>query len=246
MSVAVDRGTDQLGIPTRILVAGSDLLAGALASALETYGFSTRHIAPREPEITRGIEWRPNLVIVDARGLDVASGAALIGDMRQVGSQICVIDTPDHGDRPDAWIKAGTSALVDGREPFEKLFRTINRLLRRGPVPATGRQGPRPPLALTGAARRSQDPALWPFSSLTEREQVVLAELMEGHCAEEIATEGFVSISTVRSQIKAILNKLGVNSQLAAVALTRRAGWSPDDTARSTPKASGARRARNS
>jgi two-component system, NarL family, nitrate/nitrite response regulator NarL len=245
MSLVVDSGPDQMGIPTRILVAGSDLLAGALASALETYGFSTRHIVPREPEITRGVEWQPNLVIVDARGLDVASGSALIGHMRRVGSQICVIDTPDRGDRPDAWIKAGTSALVDEREPFDKLFRTINRLLRRGPVSATQPGGPRPPLALTGSARRPRDPVLWPFASLTEREQVVLAELMEGHCAEEIATAGFVSISTVRSQIKAILNKLGVNSQLAAVALARRAGWSPVDATRSTSRSPGARRARN-
>ena len=66
------------------------------------------------------------------------------------------------------------------------------------------------------------------FDVLTDREQVVLAELMEGHCAEEIANAAFVSISTIRSQIKAILQKLGVNSQLAAVAMARRAGWSLD------------------
>jgi DNA-binding CsgD family transcriptional regulator len=37
-----------------------------------------------------------------------------------------------------------------------------------------------------------------------------------------------VSISTVRSQIKSILQKLGVNSQLAAVAMARQAGWGGD------------------
>jgi DNA-binding NarL/FixJ family response regulator len=244
MSFVVGSGPDQLGIPARILVAGSDVLAGALASALETYGFATRHIAPREPEIARGIEWRPNLFIVDARGLDVVSGAALIGHMLQVGSQICVIDAADDGDRLDAWMKAGTSALHDDREPFDKLFRTINRLLRMSLVPQTER-GSKPSLALTAAAQRPHDPALWPFATLTEREQVVLAELMEGHCAEEIATAAFVSISTVRSQIKAIRNKLGVNSQLAAVALARRAGWSLDGSPRSSPKPLSGGRARN-
>ena len=59
---------------------------------------------------------------------------------------------------------------------------------------------------------------------------------MEGHCAEEIANAAFVSISTVRSQIKAILQKLGVNSQLAAVALARRAGWSLDSARGTLPK----------
>ncbi len=67
------------------------------------------------------------------------------------------------------------------------------------------------------------------FAVLTDREKVVLAELIEGHCAEEIANAAYVSISTVRSQIKAILQKLGVNSQLAAVAQARRAGWSLDN-----------------
>ena len=66
-----------------------------------------------------------------------------------------------------------------------------------------------------------------PFADLTDV-SVVLAELVEGHCAEEIAQAEFVSISTVRSQIKAILQKLGVSSQLAAVALARRADWSPN------------------
>ena len=35
----------------------------------------------------------------------------------------------------------------------------------------------------------------------------------------------FVSLATVRSHIRAILQKLGVNSQLAAVAAATKAGW---------------------
>ena len=67
---------------------------------------------------------------------------------------------------------------------------------------------------------------------------------MEGHCAEEIAQAAFVSISTVRSQIKAILQKLGVSSQLAAVALARRADWSLDSPAGSSTQPSNSRRKR--
>ena len=48
---------------------------------------------------------------------------------------------------------------------------------------------------------------------------------MEGANAEHIAARAFVSVSTVRSHIKAILWKLGVGSQLAAVAVAQRAGW---------------------
>ena len=53
---------------------------------------------------------------------------------------------------------------------------------------------------------------------LTERERSVLTALMEGKSAEQIAAESFVSVCTVRTQIRQVLLKLGVRSQLAAVA----------------------------
>ena len=81
-------------------------------------------------------------------------------------------------------------------------------------------------------ARRAK---LAPFDVLTEREKYVLSELMDGHCADEIARRASVSISTVRSQIKAILQKLGVNSQLAVAALARQAGWAYDAVADGEP-----------
>ncbi len=244
MSVVVRRRPEPLGTPVRILVAGSDLLAGALASALEACGFATKHILPREPEIERGVDWRPNLVIIDVRSLDVTSGSALIRRLRRVDLQVCVIDAADNGDRFNTWMRAGTSALIDGSEPFDQLFRTINHLLKMGSPPQTAPKSSAS-LAFTRAAERPRDPRLQLFDILTEREQVVLAELMEGHCAEEIANAAFVSISTVRSQIKAILQKLGVNSQLAAVAIARRAGWSRDSPPRNSPKPSSSQRTRS-
>ena len=39
----------------------------------------------------------------------------------------------------------------------------------------------------------------------------------------------FVALTTVRSQIRAILRKLGVRSQLAAVAYVNRMGWTLAD-----------------
>jgi two-component system, NarL family, nitrate/nitrite response regulator NarL len=243
MSVPHQDTPGPLGIPARILVAGSSLLASALASALTACGFATRHIVPREPEIERGIEWRPNLVLVDVHYVDLSSGFAFVGELHRAGLRVCVIDAADDPDRQSAWRGAGASALVDGSEPFDQLFQTVNRLLRNGPTPQAGGSQPRP-LGLTDGAEKPSDPGLQPFTVLTEREQAVLAELMEGHCAEEIANAAFVSISTIRSQIKAILQKLGVNSQLAAVALARRAGWSLESARENAARASSGRSAR--
>jgi two-component system, NarL family, nitrate/nitrite response regulator NarL len=85
--------------------------------------------------------------------------------------------------------------------------------------------------ALLEAARRAQaddDERLAPFAALTTRERQVLAHLMHGHSAEEISRVEFVSLATVRSQIRGILQKLDVSSQLAAVTMAQQAGWTPD------------------
>ena len=161
----------------------------------------------------------------------------MLGELRRAGLRACVIDASDDDDRLDAWKDAGTSTLIDGREPFDRLLRMIS-------PPASSRcNGSFTASAfVTYTSKQEQGPVVGCFDDLTEREQSVLAELMEGHCAEEIAKAAFVSISTVRSQIKAILQKLGVNSQLAAVALTRRAGWSSKNSVAGRGERASARR----
>ena len=56
------------------------------------------------------------------------------------------------------------------------------------------------------------------LSSLTGREEEVLRLLYQGLAVRIIAERGEVTEATVRSQVKAILRKLDVNSQIAAVA----------------------------
>jgi DNA-binding NarL/FixJ family response regulator len=62
---------------------------------------------------------------------------------------------------------------------------------------------------------------------LTRREVDVLAQLVLGRSAAEIARAHVVSELTVRSQLKSILHKLDVPCQIAAVALVKRAAWEP-------------------
>ncbi len=224
MTVRIGGGLKRSGISARILIAGNDLLTGALANAFQKFGFSTMYLTPGAKEIERGTKWEPDLVLLDVRSFDVTAGSALILRVRRAGLRVCVIDTADDNCRLAAWMQAGVSALIDENESFDHLFRTTTRLLRTDSRRQT-RRGPASSLAST-LADELRDASLDLSLILTEREQVVLAELMEGHNAEEIAKAGYVSISTVRSQIKAILQKLGVNSQLAAVAIARRAGWS--------------------
>ncbi len=58
--------------------------------------------------------------------------------------------------------------------------------------------------------------------TLTGREREILQLLAAGQRAPTIAAHSVVSAATVRAQIRAVLTKLGVHSQLEAVALYTR------------------------
>lgn len=70
-----------------------------------------------------------------------------------------------------------------------------------------------------------RDELLRRLDLLTRREVDVLALVVRGRTATEIAREHVVSEMTVRSQLKSILHKLEVPCQLAAVALAKEAAW---------------------
>lgn len=65
------------------------------------------------------------------------------------------------------------------------------------------------------------------LDALSRREVDVLAQVVLGRTATEIARDHVVSEQTVRSQLKSILRKLDAPSQLVAVAMVERAGWEP-------------------
>jgi DNA-binding CsgD family transcriptional regulator len=65
---------------------------------------------------------------------------------------------------------------------------------------------------------------------LTPKEAQVLADLMAGSNAKTIAHASGLSEATVRTHIRSVLAKFGVNSQLAAVVLARDLGFDPAGT----------------
>jgi DNA-binding CsgD family transcriptional regulator len=65
---------------------------------------------------------------------------------------------------------------------------------------------------------------------LTPKETQVLADLMVGRSAKSMARTSGLSESTVRTHIRSVLAKFGVNSQLAAVVLARDLGFDPTGT----------------
>lgn len=77
--------------------------------------------------------------------------------------------------------------------------------------------------AASSAARVSQ-------VRLTPKETQVLVDLMAGRNAKTIAHASGLAEATVRTHIRSVLAKFGVNSQLAAVVLARDLGFDPMTT----------------
>jgi DNA-binding NarL/FixJ family response regulator len=166
---------------------------------------------------------RPTVVLLDLDlGHDV-SGLPLIGPLRDTGAEIVVMTGTADGARLGECIEAGAAGVFRKSQPFEQLVDAIRVAAGHGSVtPATARQE----LLRELRERRSAESArLAPLGHLTPRESEVLRLLTEGRSAQKIASDLVVSLATVRSQIRSVLVKLGVNSQLEAVALARRSGW---------------------
>ena len=124
-----------------------------------------------------------------------------------------------------AWcIQAGAVGLADKEQPVRSLIELVHRVLN-----GENTLGPKEKDALLELGRRHSNEVhrrRAPFLDLTEREQVVLTHLLDGQPVRTIARLSGVTEATIRSHIRSIFRKLGVNSQLRAVSLARQVGWS--------------------
>jgi two-component system, NarL family, nitrate/nitrite response regulator NarL len=125
------------------------------------------------------------------------------------------------------WIELGASAVLTHDASLIEIADTIDRLHRQEVVLGVSvREGL---LSRLRAKRQADLDRSALFATLTKREAQVLRELAHGATPEEVARASFVSLNTVRTQIRGILAKLGVTSVVSAVAMAYRTGWMPAD-----------------
>ena len=147
-----------------------------------------------------------------------------ITDLVEAGTRVVVLTASEDRDSVAEALRNGAAAFVQKSEPFDRLVAVIRDVAGGTEMPASHRAEMIDELR---AHERERHPLLERFRSLSSRETEVLGQLIAGLTPAEIAETQFVALSTVRSQQKSIYRKLGVNTQLAAVALARRAGWAP-------------------
>jgi len=173
----------------------------------------------------------PDIVLLDLYLAGGRSGITLMPMLQAPGRTVIVLTGATDPTILARALDAGADAVLGKAMPFEQLVREILAIREGRTVEADRRNFQVRREARAAEEQRAR--SLAPFAALTRREEQVLAMLLDGVQAAEIAERSFVSLATVRSQIRSILAKLGTGSQLTAVSMAIKAGWAPGDAGRS-------------
>jgi two-component system, NarL family, nitrate/nitrite response regulator NarL len=168
------------------------------------------------------------VVVVDAMlPTNDLSVQEIVTNVRSEGKFVVVVSTPPTPLAAACWIEIGANAVLTDDATVGDLLDVVERLQRNETVLGVSvREGLLSQLRSSRQERADRD-AL--FIALTKREREVLQRLAQGASPEDVAKASFVSLNTVRSQIRGILAKLDVSSVVAAVSLAYRSGWLRED-----------------
>ncbi|WP_372734956.1 LuxR C-terminal-related transcriptional regulator [Nocardioides sp.] len=217
---------------TRVVIVDDHVaVAEALEIALAEEGWSASRCAvPPEPApisdlATKILAGRPDVVLVNLDLGPFGDGAPLVAALAHRGVDVVVLTGATDRARWGQALQAGASSVLSKSQPLSEVRTTIKRVSHG--LPPVDRFD-RAELLAAWARRRHIHGAIEArLDLLTARERAVLGALMRGQAVREIADRGVVSEATVRTQVKSILAKLQVSSQLAAVGLAHQVGWQP-------------------
>lgn len=212
-----------------LIVEDHVLFAESLAIALTREGYDARNLplpdGRREvtsllPLILRS---QPDMVLLDLDLGDHGNGLRLIEPLVRHEVSVIVMTGSSAPARWGESVAHGARKVLHKSTPLHEILATVRRINDGLPV---GTVEERTELVRAWQRERHEiRDARRRLERLTRRESDVLVHLIEGNQVREIARRRVVSEATVRTQVKAILAKLEVSSQVAAVGLAHRAGW---------------------
>lgn len=227
---------------TRVLIIEDHrIVALGLELGLRSEGFEVRSTDGYPADLAGVLAgFPPEVVLLDIHLAQGRSGIGLIPALRAPGRAVLVLTAETDPTILARALEAGADAVFYKTMAFSQVIREIRAI--SGGQSSEADQRRLQVLSDARAAAREKALRLAPFAQLTPREEQVLAMLVDGVQAADIAEGCYVSLATVRSQIRGILTKLGVGSQLAAVAAAVKAAWGPAGAPRSpgSPAAPGA------
>jgi DNA-binding NarL/FixJ family response regulator len=210
------------------LVEDHALLAEAMVLSLSPEGFEVSCVRLSSLEdhstlLSAVLRANPQVVLLDLDLGSAGDGGQLIQPLTRAGCRVVVLTGWQDPARWGACVAAGALTVLSKSTPLQTIVEVIQRVDQGLPVMSRARRDQL--IGLWREARTDDDARRTRLDRLTPREAQVLGELLHGKRVREVAQDAFVSEATVRTHVKSILAKLGVSSQLAAVALARDAGW---------------------
>ncbi len=227
--------------PVRITVIDHHVLfADSLAMALDPEGFIVTVIDPGEQHaslatvLAAALRSTGRLVLLEHRLGLVGDGLRLVAPLTASGATVVLLtDTTDRA-RWGTAVHLGAKDVLHKTCSLKELVDTARRV--RDGLPLMSREQ-RATLIEAARADRDESRAIRArLDRLTQREKEVLGALMNGDPVQEIARTNVVAVATVRTQVKSILTKLELQSQIAAVGAAHRASWRPPGSPRNQPR----------
>lgn len=230
--------------PMRITVVDDHLLfADAIAAALEDEGYIVRQVdlaaahACLASVLASTLRSTARMVLLEPSLGRIGNGMRLIRPLAASGAAVVVLT--GSGDRAvwgEALLQGARSVLLKTCQLADVVATASSVRDDRPAMPAEERN------ALIGAALREREDVREiraRLERLTPGEAEVLGALMQGFPVRDIARSFAVPEAGVRTQVKRILAKLEMTSQLAAVSAAHRVGWRPRATGTLTPAVAG-------
>jgi DNA-binding NarL/FixJ family response regulator len=205
------------------------LFAESLELALSLEGYDVRRLElPEEGgsmATLRSLALRanPRTVLLDLDLGRFGDGVNLIGPLAKAGINVVVLTASEELGRWGGCMRLGARRVLPKSGALQQALATVRRL-HQG-LPVTSRDELETLLDAWARERQAHDDLRRRLDLLTPRERQVLGALIEGRTVRAISQESVVSEATVRTQVKSILNKLEVSSQLAAVGMANQVGW---------------------
>ncbi len=219
------------------------LIGEALAMALCAEGVHARGLQvspgvppPGRPGAGEGFEdveeatlfERPDLALICVDDCwSAAEVAEMVGGLSRMAVAVVLVTDERLSQQVASGMAAGADAVISTSEPLEKITCMIEKLSCGEPLMCLAEREKlrRDLLGRACSASETRDSASEMLDRLTPREREILLGLVKGLRPKAISEASFTSIDTVRSHIRSIRQKLGVTSQLEAVALANQAGW---------------------
>lgn len=195
-----------------VVIGPADLATTAIVTALRSYGIDVeRSVEPANFDTAEN----PGVAVIDAAAPEDA--VRRVADVLGAGWTLLVLGDDGRSPRVAAAVAAGAAGWLSTQVPIKKLACVVRDLQVGRPIISDDERICWVALHTQYEAEAERRKFL--LDRLTDREFAVLRALERGQKAAEIATANVVALTTVRTQIRSILQKLEVSSQGAAKAL---------------------------